>query len=139
MIMNRFYAAFAALVLGLGVLFGGVGYAAAQEDARIDPGGDRVADRSVNDRDVSEDEEAIGEIKDSDRCSIAGSVYVAVIGTCVFRMTDPKEVRKFAPDRGNDPKCVGKPNGFRYDEQVIDPANPGRRGIVHRVCGARPS
>lgn len=130
--MKNFYAAFAALAISFGIFVSGVGYAAAQDRAVIAPGAETAEMPASTD-----DDEEVGEIKDSDRCTVENSVYVDAIGTCVFRMTDPKEVRKFSPDRGDDPRCVGKPAGYRYDEAVTDPAHPGRKGIAHRVCGQR--
>ena len=68
-------------------------------------------------------------------CDVPGSVFVKEIGQCVYHMTDPIEVQKYSPDIDSDPKCKGRPDGFRYDEKVRDES--GRVGIAHRVCGSR--
>lgn len=68
-------------------------------------------------------------------CDVPGSVFVKEIGQCVYHMTDPVQVQKYSPDMDSDPKCKGKPAGFRYDEKVTDES--GRVGIAHRVCGSR--
>lgn len=69
-------------------------------------------------------------------CDVPGSTFVKEIGRCIYTMTNPVEVQKYSADVQNDPKCKGKPAGFRYDEQVQN--ERGDVGIAHRVCGSRP-
>lgn len=72
-------------------------------------------------------------------CEEPGSVFVEQLGKCIFSMTNPVEVQRYAPDKDVDPRCKGKPAGFKYQEKITDPSRPGRVGTVNRVCGRRPT
>ncbi len=70
-------------------------------------------------------------------CKEPGSVFVEQLGKCIFSMTNPAEVQRYAPDRDVDPRCKGKPPGHVYQEQITDPSRPGQIGTVNRICGRR--
>ena len=79
-------------------------------------------------------------VKTSPQCTIPGSIYVDIPdvgGECILHVTDVNEINKATPaDTSYDPKCDGKPAGWKYDTQVTGPN--GQSGIAHHVCGTRP-
>src|SRR3989338_8099969 len=70
--------------------------------------------------DASDDHAPPTEAPGTPVCDVPGSVFVKEIGKCVYTMTDPVEVQKYSPDKDVDPRCKGKPAGFRYDVPVVD-------------------
>ena len=74
------------------------------------------------------------------RC--AQGVYVAQLKTCILHVevrTAEQAAQAGVPDIKNDPRCEGKPDGFRYETQVPHPTKSGVMGTAHHVCGSRPN
>lgn len=66
-----------------------------------------------------------------------GTKFIAEAGVCIAHVTDRAEIAKaLPPDLSDDPNCVGKPAGYRYDKPVTGP--DGAKGVAHIVCGTRP-
>ncbi len=71
-------------------------------------------------------------------CIEPNTVYVAAVDGCVKHVTDAADLKANGlPDIKVDPKCKGKPPGFKYDKPTV--RNDGAPGVAHQVCGHRSS
>lgn len=74
------------------------------------------------------------------KCDVPGAKYIQEVGGCVLVLTgdaqvanDPKTGNKIPVRMDYDPKCDGKPHGFEYQIEVVNP-NDGAHGVQTRIC-----